>query len=76
MLVKHNPFETYPAVAGHSAQWNDARERGARVAGTATTVRITGESGTGKDVLARDDIVIRNCPPYIRAWMAREGEQP
>jgi anti-anti-sigma regulatory factor len=21
-------------------------------------------------------IVIRNCPPYIRAWMAREGEQP
>jgi anti-anti-sigma regulatory factor len=23
-----------------------------------------------------DGIVIRNCPPYIRAWMAREGEQP
>ena len=21
-------------------------------------------------------IVLRNCPPYIRAWMAREGEQP
>jgi anti-anti-sigma regulatory factor len=27
--------------------------------------------------LCRDDsIVLRNCPPYIRAWMAREGEQP
>jgi hypothetical protein len=23
----------------------------------------------------RDSIVLRNCPPYIRAWMAREGEQ-
>ncbi len=23
-----------------------------------------------------DGIVLRNCPPYIRAWMAREGEQP
>jgi anti-anti-sigma regulatory factor len=22
-----------------------------------------------------DGIVTRNCPPYIRAWMAREGEQ-
>ena len=23
-----------------------------------------------------DGIVLRNCPPYIRAWMAHEGEQP
>jgi hypothetical protein len=23
----------------------------------------------------RDGIVLRNCPPYIRAWMDREGEQ-
>ena len=23
---------------------------------------------------AEDSIVLRNCPPYIRAWMAREGE--
>src|SRR5260370_7149491 len=23
-----------------------------------------------------DSIVLRNCPPYIRAWMAREGERP
>ncbi len=22
-----------------------------------------------------DSIVLRNCPPYVRAWMAREGEQ-
>ena len=22
-----------------------------------------------------DRIVLRNCPPYIRAWMARDGEQ-
>ena len=23
----------------------------------------------------RNGIVLRNCPPYIRAWMAREAEQ-
>jgi anti-anti-sigma regulatory factor len=23
-----------------------------------------------------DSIVLRNCPPYIRAWMARDREQP
>jgi anti-anti-sigma regulatory factor len=23
-----------------------------------------------------DGIVLRNCPPYIRAWIAREEEQP
>ncbi|HEV3057397.1 MAG TPA: hypothetical protein VGY48_04075 [Vicinamibacterales bacterium] len=22
----------------------------------------------------REGIVLRNCPPYIRAWMEREGE--
>ena len=22
-----------------------------------------------------DGIVLRNCPPYIRAWITREGEQ-
>ena len=22
-----------------------------------------------------DGIVLRNCPPYVRAWMAREGER-
>jgi anti-anti-sigma regulatory factor len=22
-----------------------------------------------------DSIVLQNCPPYIRAWMAREGER-
>ena len=24
----------------------------------------------------RDGIALRNCPPYIREWIAREGEQP
>jgi anti-anti-sigma regulatory factor len=24
----------------------------------------------------RDGIVLRNCPPYIREWIAREEEQP
>ena len=25
---------------------------------------------------ASDGIVLRNCPPYIRAWMAGEGDRP
>jgi len=24
----------------------------------------------------RDGITLRNCPPYIREWIAREEEQP
>ena len=24
----------------------------------------------------RDGITLRNCPPYIREWIAREKEQP
>jgi anti-anti-sigma regulatory factor len=24
----------------------------------------------------RDGIALRNCPPYIRAWIAREDDQP
>jgi anti-anti-sigma regulatory factor len=24
----------------------------------------------------RDGLALRNCPPYIRAWIAREDEQP
>ncbi len=23
-----------------------------------------------------DGIVLRNCPPYIRAWIARDAEMP
>ncbi len=23
----------------------------------------------------RDGVTLRNCPPYIRAWIAREGDQ-
>jgi anti-anti-sigma regulatory factor len=25
---------------------------------------------------ARDGVALRNCPPYIREWIAREEEQP
>jgi anti-anti-sigma regulatory factor len=24
----------------------------------------------------RDGLALRNCPPYIRAWIEREGDQP
>ena len=27
-------------------------------------------------VCEADGIVLRSCPPYIRAWIVRDGEQP
>ena len=35
-----------------------------------------GDSVRFLKVCEAESIVLRNCPPYIRAWMAREGEQP
>jgi Nif-specific regulatory protein len=40
-------------VVGHSRQWRDVLAQAARVARTETTVLLTGESGPGKDVVAR-----------------------
>ena len=42
-----------PRVIGESRSWKDALTQAAKVAPTETTVLLTGESGTGKDVVAR-----------------------
>ena len=39
-------------------------------------VLVDGDAVRFLRVCYRDSIVLRNCPPYIRAWMARDGEQP
>jgi transcriptional regulator with PAS, ATPase and Fis domain len=40
-------------VVGRSRAWREALAQAAKVAGTETTVLLTGESGSGKEVLAR-----------------------
>jgi anti-anti-sigma regulatory factor len=38
-------------------------------------VRVDGDVIRFLLACVNDGIVLRNCPPYIRAWMAREGER-
>ena len=39
-------------------------------------VAVDGDAVRFLRVCEADSIVLRNCPPYIRAWMARDGEEP
>ena len=39
-------------------------------------ILVDGEAVRYLRTCEADSIVVRNCPPYIRAWMRREGEQP
>ena len=39
-------------------------------------VAVDGDAVRFLRMCEADSIVLRNCPPYIRAWMAREGEEP
>ena len=36
---------------------------------------VDGDSVRFLCACVNDSIVLRNCPPYIRAWMMREGER-
>jgi anti-anti-sigma regulatory factor len=38
-------------------------------------VRVDGDVIRFLRACVTDGIVLRNCPPYIRVWMAREGER-
>jgi hypothetical protein len=38
-------------------------------------VRVDGDVIRFLRACVNDGIVLRNCPPYIRGWMAREGER-
>jgi anti-anti-sigma regulatory factor len=39
-------------------------------------VAVDGDAVRFLRMCEADSIVLRNCPPYIRAWMARDAEQP
>jgi hypothetical protein len=46
-----------------------------RVLDLKDVVHVDGDVVRFLRACANDSIVLRNCPPYIRAWMAREGER-
>jgi hypothetical protein len=39
-------------------------------------VAVDGDAVRFLRMCEADNIVLRNCPLYIRAWMTREGEEP
>jgi len=54
-----------------------AEQRGrTRVLDLKDLVAVDGDAVRFLRMCEADSIVFRNCPPYIRAWMARDGEQP
>jgi len=54
-----------------------AEQRGrTRVLDLKDLVAVDGDAVRFLRMCEADSIVLRNCPPYIRAWMAREGEEP
>jgi hypothetical protein len=54
-----------------------AEQRGrTRVLDLKDLVALDGDAVRFLRMCKADSIVVRNCPPYIRAWMARDGEQP
>ena len=55
----------------------DAEQGGrTRVLDLKDLVLVDGDAVRFLRMCEADSIVLRNCPPYIRAWMARDGEQP
>jgi anti-anti-sigma regulatory factor len=54
-----------------------AEERGrTRVLDLKDLVAVDGDAVRFLGMCEADSIGLRNCPRYVRAWMARDGEQP
>ena len=68
-LEAHNISELSEVLAGEQSGRT-------RVLDLKDLVLVDGDAVRFLSTCEADGIVIRNCPPYIRAWMAREGEQP
>jgi DNA-binding NtrC family response regulator len=64
-------------VVGESAEWRDVLRKATQVAPTETTVMITGDSGTGKEVVARviHAASARKSGPFVALNCAALPEQ-
>ncbi len=75
-------LEGAPEILGESQAIRDLRDRIARVSATSATVLITGETGTGKEVVARaihrdspraaKPFVAVSCAASTETWLERE----
>ena len=68
---------THPRVVGESAEWREVLHKATQVASTDTTVLITGDSGTGKEVVARfiHAASARKTGPFVALNCAALPEQ-
>jgi transcriptional regulator with PAS, ATPase and Fis domain len=64
-------------VVGESAEWREVLHKATQVASTDTTVLITGDSGTGKEVVARfiHAASARKTGPFVALNCAALPEQ-
>src|SRR5262249_38057114 len=53
MLSEELDSKTHNRIVGDSKEWRDVLKKATQVAATDTTVLLTGQSGTGKEVVAR-----------------------
>jgi transcriptional regulator with PAS, ATPase and Fis domain len=64
-------------IVGHSAEWLDVLKKATQVAATETTVLLSGDSGTGKEVVARfiHRASARKSGPFVALNCAALPEQ-
>jgi len=66
-LEAHNISELFTLLAAEGGR--------TRVLDLKDLVLVDGDAVRFLRTCEANSIVVRNCPPYIRAWMVREGEQ-
>ena len=75
--VEHLKAATHRQVVGESVEWREVLRKATQVAATDTTVLITGESGSGKEIVARfiHAASARKTGPFVALNCAALPEQ-
>jgi transcriptional regulator with GAF, ATPase, and Fis domain len=77
MLSEELDTKTHNRIVGDSKEWRDVLKKATQVAATETTVLLTGQSGTGKEVVARfiHRASVRKNGPFVALNCAALPEQ-